>query len=165
MTCSAFAVQQPGPSGSLGLKPGMGSASICAVVDEDDCNPDDKSVSAKHVAAIRFRRNHLLMKEILEGSRVPTPKATSITDERVTELRNQVKLLEKQHKEVETEIAKMETSFEANKRKIRETSSQFEAAMKRLCQVSTLRDDVSTSDSGSVGQASANGTHEPNTQE
>ncbi|XP_038058612.1 SWI/SNF-related matrix-associated actin-dependent regulator of chromatin subfamily E member 1-like [Patiria miniata] len=104
--------------------------SIQPAEDEED---QDDGFSVKHIAAARYQRNHRFVNDIFSDAAVPDPRSV-VTESRMQVLKRQVQSLMVHQKKLENELQQIEEKHEYKKRKFHETSDQFHAAMKKLCE-------------------------------
>merc|ERR1719266_2907245 len=119
----------PQPSQSRGGKNAERRIDIQPAEDEED--PDD-GLSVKHVAHARFTRNHRLINDILSENTVPDVRSV-VTTARIQVLKRQLNSLTSHHEKFEAELAQIEETYNAKKKKFLESSDDFNKELKKHC--------------------------------
>lgn len=119
-------IEDPEPRG---IRPTERRIDIQPAEDEED--PDD-GLSVKHVAHARFTRNHRLINDIVSETMVPDVRSV-VTTNRIQVLKRQLNSLTSHHEKFEAELAQIEETYNAKKKKFLESSDEFNKELKKHC--------------------------------
>ena len=105
-------------------------ASHYAIEPSEDDGIDD-GLSVRNLAAVRFNRNHRLLNEIFSEYVVPDNRSI-VTSSRMEQLKKQVNSLELHQEKLKQELLLIEEKYEVKKRKIINSSVDFQKELKKV---------------------------------
>jgi SWI/SNF-related matrix-associated actin-dependent regulator of chromatin subfamily E protein 1 len=106
------------------------TSSHYAIEPAEDDGIDD-GLTARHLAAIRFNRNHRLINEIFSEYIIPDNRSI-VTSQRMEQLKKQVHSLEQHQEKLKQELLLIEEKNEAKKRKILNASADFDKELSKV---------------------------------
>ncbi len=106
------------------------TSSHYAIEPAEDDGIDD-GLTARHLAAIRFNRNHRLINEIFSEYTIPDNRSI-VTSQRMEQLKKQVHSLEQHQEKLKQELLLIEEKNEAKKKKILNASADFEKELSKV---------------------------------
>lgn len=98
---------------------------------EEDDDLDD-SLSVKHVATVRYLRNHWLINEVFSDAVVPDIRAF-VSEARMSVLKRQVHSLTMHQKKLEGDLQQIDDKHHTKRQKFAENSEHFYTELKNLC--------------------------------
>lgn len=121
-----------GLSSAAGGAPGEAGREAYIQEETDEEPGLDDHLSAKHVAAARFQRNHCLMQELLSDRRMPDVRQY-ISNQRLRTLKRQVEQLMNHETKLKADIDEMELRLVEKKQKIDKCREEFDEKWRSLC--------------------------------
>lgn len=128
-TCSFTEFGPPPPPVIVPPKQSPADTRMLMMLQQED--DEDEYITMKQVAAIRFHRNHRLMAELFNDVVVPDVKSV-VNKDRIMVLRKQVQSLTVHQEKLDAEMAALEESFEAKKRKLLEDADKYKRELKKI---------------------------------
>lgn len=103
----------------------------------------DENLTMRQIALSRYSRNHRLLNEIFNEYTVADNRSI-ITNQRIEQLKKQVTSLEMHQKKLSDELDSIEEKFEAKKKKINDSTNEFNNELEKLNNFKVTDDQLKT---------------------